>query len=151
MTEKHRYLVQASFSWVVLKATTTGEHFYEHLFELDGSLRLFFMNNPKQKHFTLIHIICLLVNGLDDVRTRDELVKNLGDRYSKIGVEEIHYDMAGEALIWALSQVLSDKFTDEVREAWIEMIAMYACMMKAAHYQFEERRQMDFAARLYAA
>jgi hemoglobin-like flavoprotein len=60
------------------------------------------------------------------------VLRNLGRRHAKYGVTDAHYDTVGAALIWTLEKGLGERFTADVREAWVAVYDLIATTMKGA-------------------
>ena len=60
------------------------------------------------------------------------VVQQLGARHRKYGVQVSHYAAVAEALLWTLEQGLADAFTDDVRDAWVNVYTVLAETMIAA-------------------
>ena len=50
-----------------------------------------------------------------------DVLKQLGRTHKDYGVLEPHYAVVGQALIETLDAALGDAFTDEVKNAWLEI------------------------------
>jgi hemoglobin-like flavoprotein len=67
-------------------------------------------------------------------------VRELGARHEAYGVKEPFYETLREALLWTLGQLLGERFTPEVREAWSDAYETLAAAMKeSAAHAHEER------------
>ena len=77
----------------------------------------------------------LAVIGLNQPQTVVAAIKQLGRRHTGYGVQDDHYYLVGEALLWSLAQTLGDAFTPEVEEAWAEAYSLLAGLMKEAASQ----------------
>jgi len=60
------------------------------------------------------------------------VLQGLGSRHARFGVTDAHYDTVGAALIWTLEKGLGDRFTADVREAWVAVYDAVATTMKGA-------------------
>jgi hemoglobin-like flavoprotein len=77
--------------------------------------------------------LAVVVTGLDDLESIASLVQALGRGHAGYGVRPADYDMAGEALLWALSEVLGPEFNSELRDAWSAAFATLTSeMLRAA-------------------
>ena len=56
----------------------------------------------------------------------------LGRQHVGYGVEDRHYGLVGEALLWTLEQGLGDGYTRSVREAWTAAYTTLATIMRDA-------------------
>jgi hemoglobin-like flavoprotein len=62
-----------------------------------------------------------------------QVLRSLGGRHAGYGVRDSHYATVGAALILTLQQGLGEAFTDEVKDAWVDLYRVIsATMMQAA-------------------
>lgn len=132
MLDSQKILVQKSFALVAPIADQAAELFYGRLFTLDPSLRSLFTTDMKEQGRKLMQMIGYSVRGLDRLDHLIPAIEELGRRHGMYGVEDEHYDVVGEALLWTLEQGLGDRFTDETREAWARVYELLAGTMKRA-------------------
>jgi hemoglobin-like flavoprotein len=113
----------------------TGDHspvegFYQRLFELAPEVRPLFSREIDLQAKKLSEMLAWVIAHLEQP---DELVtelRKLGARHGSYGVEINHYAPVGSALIWMFQQTLSDRFTPEMEEAWLEAYAFISCEME---------------------
>ena len=129
MTPQQITLVQASFADVKPIATTAAELFYNRLFTLDPALRPLFKGDMGQQGQMLMSMIGAAVSGLKDLERLAPVVRQLGARHVRYGVQSQHYATVGSALLWTLDQGLGDKFTPAVREAWTQAYTLLSDVM----------------------
>lgn len=129
MTPQQITLVQATFADVKPIATTAAELFYNRLFTLDPALRPLFKGDMGQQGQMLMSMIGAAVSGLKDLERLAPVVRQLGARHVRYGVQAQHYATVGSALLWTLDQGLGDKFTPTVREAWTAAYTLLSDVM----------------------
>ena len=129
MTPQQITLVQATFADVKPIATTAAELFYNRLFTLDPSLRPLFKGEMGQQGQMLMSMIGAAVSGLKDLERLAPVVRQLGARHVRYGVQAQHYATVGSALLWTLDQGLGEKFTPDVREAWTAAYTLLSDVM----------------------
>ena len=129
MTPQQITLVQATFADVKPIATTAAELFYNRLFPLDPSLRPLFKGDMGQQGQMLMSMIGAAVSGLNDLERLAPVVRQLGARHVRYGVQPQHYATVGSALLWTLDQGLGEKFTPDVREAWTAAYTLLSDVM----------------------
>lgn len=132
-------LVQASFEKVVPIAGVAADLFYGRLFEIDPSLRPMFRGNLDEQKAKLMHMLTLVVRGLNRLDQLVPAVQQLGRRHVGYGVTEAHYQTVAAALLWTLEQGLGPDFTPEVREAWVAAYTILATTMQAAAAEAQTR------------
>lgn len=124
--------VKESFALVRPRADRAAAQFYERLFVLDPKLRPLFGGDLVEQGRKLMQMLGTAVASLDRLDAVLPGIKALGARHAGYGVKDAHYDTVGGALLWTLEQGLGDKFTPEVRTAWIAAYTLVAETMKAA-------------------
>ncbi len=125
-------LVQASWARVMPISDVAAMLFYDRLFVLDPSTRSLFKTDMREQKKKLMQTLSVAVDGL---RTPDKLVpvlQNLGMRHTGYMVEDRHYDLVGEALLWTLREGLGDGFTPAIETAWKRTYGFIATVMKQA-------------------
>lgn len=125
-------LVQETFKLVVPIKETAAELFYNKLFELDPSTRDMFPEDVTEQGKKLMAALATVVSGLTDLDSIVPIVQQLGVSHVGYGVEDRHYGVVGEALIWTLEQGLGDAFVVEVRDAWLAAYTLLADVMTEA-------------------
>ena len=132
MTPEQIKDVKLTWTKVLLIEETAADLFYKKLFELDPTLRQLFKSDIKGQGQKLMATINVAVQSLDNLSAIVPAVEDLGRRHNDYGVSEKDYDTVGAALIWTLDQGLGKDFTDEVKQAWIEVYTLLADTMKNA-------------------
>ena len=127
-------LVQQSFETVAGLGEKVAEIFYGELFEIDPSLRKMFKGDMAEQRRKLLAALALVVRSLHAPEKIIEPVKKLAVKHVGYGVEPVHYTYVGNALLRTLKKGLGDKFTPELRDAWVEAYATLAEIMKEAAY-----------------
>lgn len=131
MNSEDKILIQESWKQVVPIAHDAADQFYEKLFELDPAVEAFFqatdMNAQKSK---LITTLSSAVAGLDDIKSLNALLSDLGRRHADYGVSESHYETVGRALLLTLEVGLGKAGSQPVLDAWSRLYAHVAEQMK---------------------
>jgi hemoglobin-like flavoprotein len=139
MTPAQILLVQTTFQQVVPIREQAAQIFYNRLFQLDPSLRsLFVATDLRQQGLKLMASLGFVVRGLHHPAAILDDVRALARRHAEYGVEEHHFAIVGEALLWTLRTGLGQAFTPAVREAWAAAYAMLSRVMIEAMRQDEK-------------
>ncbi len=126
-------LVQATWQQVAPIADTAARLFYGRLFELEPGLRpLFGRTDMDEQRRKLMQMLAVAVAALDRLETLRPALEALGRRHVGYGVEDRHYGLVGEALLWTLEQGLGDGYTRSVRDAWTAAYTTLATIMRDA-------------------
>ena len=145
MTPEQVDIIQETFQSVVPIQETAAELFYDHLFQLDPSIRPLFTGDMVAQGRALMGAIGTVVSGLKNPEAVVPTVEQLGIRHLDYGVTDTHYTTVGEALLWTLGQGLGDAFTSEAKDAWSEAYLMVSGIMMEAAYAENAQRESDAA------
>jgi len=131
MIPERRQLVIESWKSLAPNGTVVGTIFYRRLFEIDPNLRpLFAKVSMDEQIRKLVTMLDLVVKWLDVPERLVPVLKQLGERHTKYGVQDEHYSKVGSALIGTLEEGLGDKFTPELRSAWNEAFLLISSLMR---------------------
>ena len=122
-------LVQASFAMVRPIADQAAETFYQRLFEIAPHYRHMFRGNMNKQGAMLMSTLGLAVGSLNKLETILPAVQALGRRHAGYGVTAADYQPVAEAFLWTLDHYLSEAFTPELKEAWVEAYTILAGAM----------------------
>jgi hemoglobin-like flavoprotein len=153
MTPEQIILVQTTFGTVLPFADETAEVFYAHLFALDPSLQAMFKHTIESQRRKLIISLVLVVKNLQRPEVFLHKVQNLGRAHMAYGVQPHHYDLVGQALLYAIAQRLREDFTPEVEAAWLAAYTLLATAMQttAANLSSDESERLPVRSYAVAA
>ena len=137
MQAQQIHLVRASFAAVQLAVSQPGALFYDNLFAADPSLRNLFRSSIAEQGERLMSMIGSALGLLDRPATLLPVLRQLGARHGGYGVKDSHYATVSAALIQTLEQGLGAAFTDEVRQAWVDLYGVISSTMIDAAQQHE--------------
>ncbi|GAB3558132.1 globin family protein [Spirosoma fluminis] len=138
MTPHQTQLVQKTFEMVAaLPAETVGSLFYNRLFAIAPEVRpLFSRTTMPEQSRKLLTMLAYVVARLDKPDSLVADLTQLAQRHVRYGVQDRHYDLVGEALLWTLEQGLGKFWTEETKNAWVACYTLLATIMiKAAREQ----------------
>jgi hemoglobin-like flavoprotein len=125
-------LVQQSLAQACQEDISLAALFYDHLFELDPSLRPLFHRSGQEQERKFMAMLVSVVNGLTHLEMILPVMQGLGRRHASYGVQQEHYGLVEAALLWALAQVLGEHFTPAVEIAWSTLYRLVAEVMQEA-------------------
>ena len=125
-------LVRSSWAKVRPISEAAATLFYDRLFKLDPSVKPLFKSSMGAQKMKLMQTLSVAVDGLRDPGKLVPVLSDLGVRHAGYMVQEHHYDLVGEALLWTLQEGLGDEFTDETRQAWTAVYSFISRVMKRA-------------------
>ncbi len=129
LTDKDIGLVKETLALVLPIADAAAEMFYQHLFEVAPEVKPLFKGDMKKQGAMLMGSIKLAVDNINNPNVLLPAIQKLGERHAKYNVQEDHYTIVGQALLWTLEQGLADAFTSDVKNAWAATYTTLACEM----------------------
>jgi hemoglobin-like flavoprotein len=143
ITKTQIALVQSSFRHVLPIADTAGLLFYERVFTLAPGTRTLFDDDIRPQAKRTMAAVKTAVDGLGDLDVVGPFLVRLGARHVRYGVRHEHFDVVGEALLWTLEQGLGERFTPEVRDAWVAAWDVIAGAMREGMRRADVARQSE--------
>lgn len=133
MDEQTIVLLQTSFAEVMAMRAEAAALFYERLFALDPALKpLFHDTDMRSQEMKLMAALALVVGKLRQLGEVIPVLEGLAVKHVAYGVEEHHYATVGQALIQTLSLAFGERFTPELRNAWLTAYGAISGVMIAA-------------------
>ncbi|MDI4633529.1 hemin receptor [Pelomonas sp. V22] len=129
MTPNQITLIRHSFALVEPIAPQAAALFYSHLFAADPTLRPMFMGDMQMQGQRLMQMIAAAVSLLEHPGQLMPVLQKMGQRHAGYGVRDEHYGTVGAALLRTLADGLGERFTPEVREAWVAMYGVISRTM----------------------
>lgn len=128
LSEDQITLIQSSFMRVVPRADPMAKVFYAKLFEQRPEFRGLFPDDMTEQRGKLVSTLATVVQSLGSLEQILPEVEALGERHVGYNVKPEDYGPVGEALLWALSEVLGADWSEEAEKAWA---AAYAVLSRA--------------------
>ena len=132
MTPAEIDLVKKSWLAATISAAGFAELFYRRLFELDPGLRRMFSDDMASQQRKLIVTLTAIIDYLDAPEVLLPKIHELGIRHSGYGVNDAHYLLVEQVLIWTLEQNLGDAFDSATEQAWRDAYRILADAMRTA-------------------
>ena len=133
-------LLEESFEAIKPQANEFVSSFYDNLFTANPEAKpLFATTNMEEQKKKLLGSLVLVVENLRNPDTLDSALRGLGARHVKYGALPEHYPLVGGALLATFQQYLGDKWTPNVRQAWVDAYgAISEIMLDGADYTEQE-------------
>ncbi|MEM9274808.1 MAG: globin family protein [Cyanobacteria bacterium P01_F01_bin.143] len=133
-------LLEQSFEAIKPQANEFVSSFYDNLFTANPEAKpLFDTTNMAEQKKKLLGSLVLVVENLRKPETLDSALRGLGARHVKYGALPEHYPLVGGALLTTFEQYLQEKWTTEVKQAWVDAYgAISEIMLDGADYSEEE-------------
>jgi len=132
MNQEQIQLVQSTFGRVRTDVDGVAALFYGRLFEIAPEVRPMFRGDMTAQGRKLMSALALAVDSLTRLESLIPALESLGRGHVKYGVEDKHYDLVGQALLWTLEKGLGLAWTPEARDAWATTYGIVAGVMQKA-------------------
>ena len=132
-------MVEQSFAQLAGQGEQLVKAFYEHLFVHNPELKPLFegVSTPGQQK-KLLAALMLLVNNLRKPEILQDYLKGLGNRHQSYGVRAEDYDKVKASLLFVMSRLAGDNWTESVENAWRNTLNAVAQQMRGAYDSLEE-------------
>ena len=131
-------LVEESFAALAPQGEALVSRFYEKLFEQNPKLApLFDTVSVVGQQKKLLASLVLLVQNLDKPAVLKDYLLGLGARHMHYGVSLEQYQMFTDALISVMSEILGNKWTSQVNDAWQNTLNNVTTIMLEAYEPVE--------------
>ena len=132
MNQEQIQLVQSTFGRVRNDADGVAALFYGRLFEIAPEVRPMFRGDMTAQGRKLMTALALAVDSLTRLESLIPALESLGRKHVQYGVQDKHYDVVGQALLWTLEKGLGLAWTPEARDAWAATYGIVASVMQKA-------------------
>jgi nitric oxide dioxygenase len=106
---------------------------YQRLFDVAPHLRELFTNDVERQARKFLQSLKLIVSSLSSIERAAPVLDRLGARHRGYGVLPEYYDVVGGVLVETLQELLADKFTDDVKVAWVAAFQLISTIMRASN------------------
>ena len=133
-------VLEKSFDEIKPQADEFVASFYDNLFTAHPEARpLFDTTDMQAQKKKLLNSLVLVVENLRNPDVLGGALKGLGARHVKYGALPEHYPLVGGALLTTFEQYLQDKWTPQVKQAWVDAYgAISEIMLDGADYSEAE-------------
>ena len=129
-------VLERSFDEIKPQANEFVDSFYNNLFTANPEAKpLFEHTNMASQKKMLLNSLVMVVENLRNPEVLDKSLRGLGSRHVKYGALPEHYPLVGGALLTTFEQYLGEKWTPDVKEAWVGAYgAISEIMLDGADY-----------------
>jgi len=123
-------LLEESFAALAPQGAELAKQFYERLFDDYPQLTPLFEGiSVKGQEKKLLASLVLLVQNLHKPEVLKDYLMGLGARHVHYGVTKEHYPMVAETLLTVMEEFAGELWTDEVAQAWANILNTVATIM----------------------
>jgi len=161
INDKQRAQILKTWRHIEKDMDTHAVTFYKNMIENRPEITQLFVNRNeygflpedseqglKRHSIDVMVMIGHAVAGLNDLESIEHELKELAERHAKYGVELEHFPIMGDALLKTLELELGDKWTPEVKAAWVAAYDTCCDMMEGA-LDSEHKRLKDYKSTEY--
>jgi len=118
MTPAQIETVQTSFEAVFLRKAEIAGAFYAHLFRAMPEARELFSRDMHHQREVFASMLAITVRLLNRPGELSEVVDRLAQVHGRFTIAPDQFALAGTAIVAAFRDVLQDRFTPDVEQAW---------------------------------
>jgi hemoglobin-like flavoprotein len=132
MTTRQIELIRSTWQMVAGDPVAVGTLFYDRLFFIAPPLRAMFRAPIAEQSRKLLSMIGYVISKLDSLEHIIDEIGKLAKRHAGYGVQEEHYTLVGDALLWTLEKGLGHHWNEEVKTAWVTCYGILSGAMISA-------------------
>lgn len=129
--------VRRTLEMILPLADTFAFMFYNRFFEYEPAARPLFPANMREQRQKVIKLLAFALRGLEQPRVIEAELHRLGQHHAQYHISRQQYEHMNEAIVWAFTKVLGDKFSDEMCQAWRHGLNAITEIMLAAAAEAE--------------
>ena len=118
LSQKTIDTVKASLPLIQEQGLDISTRMYEILFEKHPETKAMFSESIEKQPKILAAAIAAYADNIDQIENLHDKLMYIANAHVKSQVLEEHYPMVGDAILTAMKEVLADRATAEVLEAW---------------------------------
>ncbi|MCG6942205.1 MAG: globin domain-containing protein [Thiohalocapsa sp.] len=123
-------LVRDSWAEIVPMRKQVCTGFYDRLFQRHPELRPLFKGDIDRQTGLFVTMLNTVVSSLENRDPVIPLIKAVGARHAGYGVENADYEKFAGVLLDSFAAALGERFTPDVRAAWLEVYRQLADTMR---------------------
>lgn len=133
MTPEHEGAIRGSWAEVATRAEEVAARFHARLLALDPEVSAMFATaDPAAHRQRLAAALAALAESLDEPERLVAVLVPLARRHAGYHLRQAQLALAEDALMDALHEVLGERFSAEVEEAWRELVELVSAVMRRA-------------------
>ncbi|KHF25053.1 globin domain-containing protein [Solemya velum gill symbiont] len=126
LSQKTIVIVKESIPIIQEHGLEISSRMYDILFEKYPETKALFSGPIEKQPKILTTAIAAYAENIDQIEKLHDKLMYIANTHVKSHVLEEHYPMVGDAILLAMKEVLADKATSEILEAWGEAYAYLA-------------------------
>lgn len=133
-------LVRESFKEVEACSDQFAELFYRNLFEIAPQLKQHFAHvDMATQGAMVVQVVRIAVGGLEDFDQIRPTLESLGYRHANYGVKPEQYEVAVDAFIRSLQEILEGGLDDDLEQDWRDVLTKVTSTMSEGEKQVAQR------------
>ncbi len=118
LTEERKRIVKSTAPILKEKAEAITTRMYEIMFANYADVKELFKNSPNNQNQILARSIVAYAENIDNLGVLGDAVERISKHHVATNIKPEHYPWVIESLLQAMTDVLGDAITTEVKEAW---------------------------------
>ncbi|MDM8563595.1 globin domain-containing protein [Candidatus Marithioploca araucensis] len=118
LTDEKKKIVKDTAPFLKENGESITTRMYEIMFTNYPDAKKLFNKAPKDQNKVLARSIIGYAENIDNLSALTGAIERIAANHVSTNVKPIHYPWVVECLLQAISEVLGDKMTDEIKEAW---------------------------------
>lgn len=147
LSEKNIQIVKSTAPILEENGETLTRHFYKRMFSHNPEVAPFF--NPAHQHAgsqqkALAAALCAYAANIDNLEVLGSAVELIAQKHASLLIKPEHYPIVGANLLASIKELLGDKATDEVIEAWRQAYEFLAQILIGREAQIYQEQALSY-------
>lgn len=113
-------IISSSAELITSNDVKISKRMYEVLFSKFPKIKKLFSNAPEDQYMRLAEALSIYAVNIKKIEILKPALAVIVKRHATVNIKEHHYPMVGIALMQAIEDVLGEKATIEILDAWRE-------------------------------
>ncbi|MEN8216082.1 MAG: globin domain-containing protein [Pseudomonadota bacterium] len=118
LTEEHKKIIKDTAPVLKEKGEAITTRMYELMFSNYPDAKKLFANSPNNQNQVLARSIIAYAENIDNLSALSAAIEKIAAHHVQTDVKPVHYPWVIESLLQAMSDVLGNAATEEVKKAW---------------------------------
>jgi nitric oxide dioxygenase len=118
MNENTKEIIRATAPLIKEYKEDITKNMYSILFEKYPQTKELFKNSEENQYSKLANAIYAYANNIDKLENLQKGIETMVATHVRTNIKPEHYPMVQDALLTSIKEVLGDRCTNEVQQAW---------------------------------
>ncbi len=141
LTPEQVELIRTSYEALSPRGDHLLNTFFDNLFESTPSMEEVLPRAGIAKRRSLLKTVSFIVDNADRLEGIRNSLMDMGEHNADTGIKSAHYPLVRDTLVATMAQVAGDAWTQQLDEAWFDVLSVVSLFMIRGAERRAERKQ----------